>query len=244
VPIILTFQILGADIGWARLVGIVGFSVIIGLTMDCLFKEQDTAKESAVKVALPEMEISKAWWQQLIFFGLLIAVMVLVTYKNWIVSGALAAVFALYYLKFYSRSDLRDWMSATYQFVKSILIWFVLGSIGATLIAVFVPNSIISDYAGGNSFLSSLIASVFGSIMYLCPPSEVLYTRAFLDLGMGKGPALAFLLTSPAVSLPSLLVLFRIIGVKKALVYSMLLIVMAAVTGWVFGLIAAPGLLV
>jgi uncharacterized protein len=243
VPIILTFQILGADIGWARLVGIIVFSAIIGLTMDLVFKEDNALKEP-IKVALPDVEVNKRWWQQVIFFGLLIAVMILVTYKNWIIAVSLLVVFLLFYLRFYSRDDLGNWMSATYQFVRSILLWFIIGSIGATLIAVFVPDSMVTQYAGDNSFFSSFVASVFGSIMYLCPPSEVLYTRAFLDLGMGKGPALAFLLTSPAVSLPSLLVLFRIIGWKKALVYVALLIMLAAVTGYIFGLFTSPELLV
>jgi len=58
-----------------------------------------------------------------------------------------------------------------------------------------------------------------------------------MDLGMGKGPALALLLTGPAVSLPSMLVLWRIIGPKRTLTYIGLVVGLATVVAYVYGLI-------
>jgi uncharacterized membrane protein YraQ (UPF0718 family) len=73
-------------------------------------------------------------------------------------------------------------------------------------------------------------------MMYFCSVSEVPIVRAFMDLGMGKGPALSLLLTGPALSLPSLLVLRKILGTKKMLTYVMLAVVLATISGFVFGL--------
>jgi hypothetical protein len=58
-----------------------------------------------------------------------------------------------------------------------------------------------------------------------------------MDLGMGKGPALALLLAGPALSLPAMLVLRSIMGTKKMLTYVALVMVMATFTGYIFGLI-------
>ena len=55
--------------------------------------------------------------------------------------------------------------------------------------------------------------------------------------GMGKGPALALLLAGPALSLPSLLVIYKIVGAKKTLVFSALVVVMSTAVGWIFGLL-------
>jgi uncharacterized protein len=237
VPVILTFRLLGTDIGWARLIGIAVFAVFIGLIVEKVFKEKQGVSLTSIAV-LSEVEVGKRWWVQLTFFSLLVAIMILVTDKRWAISGVLAMVLVIVFLLGYTKEEFKTWMGATYQFVRFILPWFLIGAIGATLVAVFVPNGLISQIAGGNSLISCLITSVFGSVMYLCPPSEVLFTRAFMDLGMGKGPALSFLLTSPAVSLPSFIVLVKIIGWKKTLTYISLLIILATIAGYIFGQLA------
>jgi hypothetical protein len=224
--------------GWARLIGIVVFAVVIGLIMDSVYKEKPDAGVQGI-TALPDFEIGKQWWVQIIFFGFLVAIMILVTDKKWLVSGILALSLVAFFWLFYSREEFKTWMGATYQFVRFILPWFLIGAVGATLVAVFVPSSVVSDIAGGNSLLSCFFTSVLGSLMYLCPPSEVFFTRAFMDLGMGKGPALSFILTSPAVSLPSIIVLFKVIGWKKTLTYIGLLIILATLFGFAFGRFAA-----
>jgi len=73
--------------------------------------------------------------------------------------------------------------------------------------------------------------------MYFATLTEVPIIRSFMDLGMGKGPALALLLAGPALSLPSMLVLRSIMGTKKMLTYVALVVVMATFTGYIFGLV-------
>jgi uncharacterized membrane protein YraQ (UPF0718 family) len=74
--------------------------------------------------------------------------------------------------------------------------------------------------------------------MYFATLTEVPIIRAFMDLGMGKGPALALLLAGPSLSLPSMITLSRIMGIKKTLTYICLVIIMSTITGMIFGFIS------
>ena len=83
--------------------------------------------------------------------------------------------------------------------------------------------------------MSNLIASVSGALMYFATLTEVPILKAFLDLGMGKGPALALLLAGPALSLPNMLVIRSIMGIRRALVYIGLVVIMSTFIGMIFG---------
>ena len=236
VPIMLTFRLLGTPMGWAHLLGIAGFSVIMGLTMQAIFKET-TESSNIGFAAMPDIEISKRWWVHVVFFGLIIVAMVFALSEKWMFVGSALFLLILFLVPFYSREDLRSWMDATLQFIRSIVPWLFIGTVGAALIAGFIPSGLVLRLAGGNSFRSVLTSSFLGTLLYICPPSEVLFTRAFVDLGMGLGPALAFLLTAPAVSFPSIVILSRVIGWKKAFTNTLLLLLLAAITGFIFGMI-------
>ena len=224
--------------GWAHLLGIIGLSIVVGVIMQTVFWEK-TGESPAGPVAIPEIEIKKRWWVLVIFFGLLIAIMIFALSKNWVYTGGLVVVLIAVCLLFFTRDDFITWMRATYQFVRSILPWLVIGSAGAAVVAGLVPSGLVSSLAGGNSLGSSIISGTLGTLMYICPPSEVLFTRAFVDLGMGQGPALAFLLTGPAVSFPSIIILNRLIGWKRSLSFVFLLLILAVITGYIFGLIVS-----
>ena len=88
---------------------------------------------------------------------------------------------------------------------------------------------------GGNSFLANLFSSLVGAFMYFATLTEVPILQGLLGSGMGKGPALALLLAGPALSLPSMLVLQSIMGTKKVAVYVALVVVMATVSGLIYG---------
>ena len=82
---------------------------------------------------------------------------------------------------------------------------------------------------------TNFFASVFGAFMYFATLTEVPILQGLIGAGMGKGPALALLLAGPAVSLPSMLVLAGIMGVRKTVVYVSLVVVMATITGMGYG---------
>jgi uncharacterized membrane protein YraQ (UPF0718 family) len=98
-----------------------------------------------------------------------------------------------------------------------------------------IPSDWVLQSVGGNGFLANLTAAVVGAFMYFATLTEVPILQGLLGSGMGKGPALALLLAGPALSLPSMLVLRSIMGVKKTAVYVLLVIVMATLAGLVFG---------
>lgn len=236
-PVVYTFRLLGNSFGWASLIGLVAISLVIGLIMAAIFRKDETEPAANPKIALPDTKPAKKWWIQIILFGLLISIMVLLGDKQWIASVLLSIGLVAFFIIFFKRDEFDEWMSATYQFVRSIIPWLLVGTIGATLLVAFVPSTFIVDVAGGNSLFACFISSLFGTFSFLCPPSQVLFTRAFVDLGMGPGPALAFITTSPAVSFPSAVILGKIIGWKKTMVYIGLLLILSTLMGYIYGIV-------
>jgi len=101
-----------------------------------------------------------------------------------------------------------------------------------------IPSQWVSAAVGGNSLLSNFLASVAGAFMYFATLTEVPIVQGLIGSGMGQGPALALLLAGPALSLPSMLVLRGIMGTKKTIVFISLVVVMATITGLIFGAVA------
>ena len=97
------------------------------------------------------------------------------------------------------------------------------------------PSSVVAGLVGGNGLLANLFASVSGALMYFATLTEVPILQGLLGSGMGQGPALALLLAGPALSLPSMIVIGRIMGTKKTLVYIALVVVTATLAGLLFG---------
>jgi hypothetical protein len=82
-----------------------------------------------------------------------------------------------------------------------------------------------------------MFASVAGAFMYFATLTEVPIVQGLLAAGMGKGPALALLLAGPSLSLPSMLVIRKIIGTQKTVIYVSLVVIMATITGLGYGAI-------
>jgi uncharacterized membrane protein YraQ (UPF0718 family) len=135
----------------------------------------------------------------------------------------------------------RDWLASTWTFAGQMLPLLLLGVLiaGALLGRPghegFIPSRYIAGLVGGNSLAANLFASVAGALMYFATLTEIPILQGLLGAGMGKGPALALLLAGPAVSLPNLLVIRSVIGLRKTLVFLGLIILMATLTGKIFG---------
>ena len=148
-------------------------------------------------------------------------------------------------LKDKNEPENREWTIATWDFAKQILPLLAIGVVtagfllGSThdgkVIAGVIPNEWISALVGGNSIFSNLFASVVGAFMYFATLTEVPILQGLIASGMGKGPALALLLAGPSLSLPSMLVIRGILGTQKTVVYVSLVIVMATISGLIFG---------
>jgi uncharacterized membrane protein YraQ (UPF0718 family) len=134
-----------------------------------------------------------------------------------------------------------EWFSATWTFAKQILPLLLIGVLVAGLLLGrpgnegLIPNAWVVKLVGGNSLWSNFFASVVGAFMYFATLTEVPILQGLIGSGMGKGPALALLLAGPALSLPSMLVLRGIMGLQKTMVFVALVIVMATISGLIYG---------
>ena len=304
--IILTARILGFEMGVARVVGAVVFSVVIGVTMSLIYrKEENEKRESQMNIqALPE---KRPMWQTMFHFFTLVVILV---FANWgkpgneTTSGAwfwiwsnkwyITSVFGILLiyslikilkLKWYyvigaavvtaisgllstnplvpmlvgitflsiitltdkNDGENKEWTLSTWDFTKQIMPLLALGVIIAgfllgsthdnTQIAGIIPNEWVANLVGGNSIFSNFFASVVGAFMYFATLTEVPILQGLMTAGMGKGPALALLLAGPSLSLPNMLVIRGVMGTQKTIVYILLVVIMATISGLIFGTI-------
>ncbi|RJQ37653.1 MAG: permease [Dehalococcoidia bacterium] len=236
--IVYSAKLLGFDIGFARAIGAIAFSVIIGLIMAFIYRKEKSQADAQAFAMLASDPAGKSIWQQVLFIGSLVGVLVFAASKNWIVMVIFLAAAAVILWRWFTKGEIVRWLKETLHFTRLIIPWLLVGVFIAGILTVVIPQSIVTRYVGGNSLPASFIASFAGALMYFATLTEVPIIRAFMDLGMGKGPALALLLAGPALSLPSMLVIRNVMGTKKMLTYVALVVVMATTTGYVFGLIA------
>ena len=235
--IVYTARILGFDLGLARAIGAVAFAAGIGLIMALIYRKEESLKDSAAFDALTADPEGKKWWQQIVFFAVLVGILIFAASKNWIVTGILLVILGFILWRWFTRGELGMWMKETWRFVRLIVPWLLGGVFVAGIITTFVPQDAVTSWVGGNSLFANFIASFLGALMYFATLTEVPIVSAFMNLGMGKGPTLALLLAGPALSLPNMLVIRSIMGTKKTLTYIALVVVFATFTGYIFGLI-------
>ena len=153
-----------------------------------------------------------------------------------------AAVIGLSWMTSTNKGEAGEWFGSTWTFAKQILpllffgVLFAGAFLGRPGHEGLIPNRWVEWAVGGNSLRANLLASVAGAFMYFATLTEVPILQGLIGSGMGKGPALALLLAGPALSLPSMLVLRSIMGTQKTVVYVSLVIVMATISGMLFGI--------
>ena len=230
--IVYSARLLGFDLGAARAIGAVSFSILIGLAMAFLFRHEKRLGED-----LPLMEEIKTrpLWKTTIYFAVLVGILILGAAKQWLVTGLLLALLLLLLKLWFKKEELGEWMRQTWSLAWKIFPILLAGVFVAGMLKALLPEAWVRQVVGGNGLVANLVASIFGAFMYFSTLTEVPIVKAFLDMGMGKGPALALLLAGPSLSLPSMIVLIRIIGLKKTGAYVGLVVVMATFTGMGFG---------
>jgi uncharacterized membrane protein YraQ (UPF0718 family) len=301
--IVLTAKILGFELGAARAIGAVAFSIIIGLTMAFLYRREERDRDGAAaggEMVLPDAGYSFPTGAVAALFALMIIFLVFANWApadpqdsalwhavyewKWTLAGLSAAGIALTLVlglgfvwwwialvaAFVSLLAIalpeqpqfavaagvvglclvaalqpgagQDWFEQTWGFTKLILPLLLAGVLLAGLTLGrpghegLIPSAWVAAAVGGNSLASNAFAAIAGAFMYFATLTEIPITQALLGAGMGKGPALALLLAGPALSLPNMLVIRGFLGTQKTIVYVALVVVMATVTGMVYGI--------
>jgi len=162
---------------------------------------------------------------------------------RWAIVLLLLAVFLLMIQAWFEKPELIEWVNATWGFTKQILPLLLLGVLFAGFFLGqpgpqhegVIPLKWVNTAVGGNSIRANLFAAIAGAFMYFATLTEVPILQGLMGAGMGKGPALALLLAGPALSLPSILVIRKVVGNVKTAVFCVLVIVMSTIFGIFFG---------
>ncbi len=298
--VILTARVLGVELGVARAIGAIVFSVVVGGLLHLVFRAEERAKAEA-QASLPESQPVRSLGQTTLLFGSLLAILVFANWSapaephglwhaiysaKWAFTAVAAVTLALILVAWYGipwRSMLvpgaavagagmgfaahpavpfttgvvglsvlttarggepREWFASSWAFAKQILPLLLVGVLLSGLLLGrpgeegIIPSAWITAAVGGNSLVANLFASVAGAFMYFATLTEVPILEGLLGNGMGKGPALALLLAGPALSLPNMLVVRSVMGTRKTLVFVGLTVIMATITGLLYGTMA------
>jgi uncharacterized membrane protein YraQ (UPF0718 family) len=154
---------------------------------------------------------------------------------RWYFAFACLAATLLMMAGWFDRSELSEWMDQTWGFARSIIPLLFGGVFVTGFVGALIPEEAVARWVGGNSLTANMAASVIGAMWYFATLTEIPILETLIGLGMGRGPALALLLAGPALSLPSIAVIYSVIGLKKTAVFTGLVVIMSAIVGMAFG---------
>ena len=207
-------------------------AVVIHETKDMIrFQLEENLGESKTgdKIELQKTEIDNIQEQETWIIAL--------HHIRWYLAGLCGLAVLIMAWQWFEKDELREWMHNTWEFTKLLVPLLFGGVFVVGFVSVLLPEKQVAQWVGDNSLRSNLVASVIGAFWYFATLTEIPITQALMKLGMHKGPVLALLLAGPALSLPSMIVILRIMGTKKAVVFILLVIIMATITGMFFGAI-------
>ena len=255
--ITLTAKVLGWQLGLARAVGAIVFAVVTGLLMALIFRKDDAARTTG-QIYVPDADVTQRTLLQNSFYLLtMVLILVFAAFAKpdadstglwsiifaakWYITIGLLIILAFMLKAWFTGNELKTWVNSTWGFAKQIFPLLV----GGVLIAGFmlgrpghpamIPEHYIQSLLGGNSLWANLFASVAGALMYFATLTEIPILQGLMGAGMGKGPALALLLAGPALSLPNMLVIGSVMGVKKTAVFCSIIVIMSTIAGMIYG---------
>jgi hypothetical protein len=225
---------------WVRLLSALAMAFVVGWVMTLAFRREESARTTVQPDATRTRLLRPA---DIVLLGLIVVSLLTPNYlvrqgpySLKIAVWALATlVVAGYAARTKTRQEMRRWMTETWWFVRLIFPLLLLGVFVVGVIGAALPRAWIESYLGGSSLAASFLATMLGSVSYFATLTEAPFVRTLMGLGMGKGPALALLLTGPGLSLPSWLAIGRVFGFKKAAVYIGTIIILGTIGGWFTG---------
>ncbi|MFH1237076.1 MAG: permease [Candidatus Aenigmatarchaeota archaeon] len=234
----LTISVLGWQIGFARIVASILLSILVGLTMASIFKESLSGKW---KVKKSSEKTDSKLFVSLLFVSLVGVLLVNGLQINLLfkysLMAALSVIAALIGVFGMQRKSSKEWMKHTWFYARKLIPLLFIGVFIAGVVMFLIPGEFIRSVAGENTIFSNVAVSVFGVFMYFSTLTEIPILQALIAKGMHPGPALALLLSGPALSLPSMLAIREFLGSRKTFVYVLLVIFYSSIAGLVFGML-------
>jgi len=255
--ITLTAKVLGWQMGLARAVGAILFAIITGLLMALIFRKDDAAR-TAGQIYVPDATSDqRTLVQDSLYLLTMVLILVFAAFARpaagstglwptifalkWYITAVLLSILAWMIKSWFRKDERVAWVDSTWGFMKQI---FPL-LIGGVLVAGFllgrpghpalIPEEWVQSLLGGNSLWANLFASVAGALMYFATLTEIPILQGLIGAGMGKGPALALLLAGPALSLPNMVVIGSVMGVKKTATFCGIIVIMSTIAGLLYG---------
>jgi len=255
--IVWTAKVLGWKLGLARAIGAVVFSCLTGLLMSFFYRREEEERCNGPLYMPDELGEGRTLMQNAFYFFVMVLILIVAAFApspedvtgitafiykfKWAIVSLLLILLFLLLKYWFKREELQMWLQSTWGFMQQILPLLFFGVLLAGFFlgrpghSALIPESAVTSLVGGNSIWANLFASLVGALMYFATLTEVPILQGLLGSGMGEGPALALLLSGPAVSLPSILTLSGIMGWKKTLTYVAIVVILSTTSGFIFG---------
>ena len=239
--LVYTGSILGGQMVIARLISAILMCFVVGFVMAYTFYREEKTRVSTIQMSGGPLMNWKGVVLLLLLVAWLLAPNYIVThgpYWQKVVVWAIGlVVVAVYAWKTIDGDMLRAWLRETWWFVRIIFPLLLAGVFIVGIIGAVLPQEWIETWLGGAGLRQSFLATMIGAVTYFATMTEAPFVDTLMNLDMGKGPALALLLTGPGISLPNWLAIAKVFGIKKALVYISTIIVLGTLVGWAAGFI-------
>ena len=183
--IVLTARILGPEIGLARAVGAVVFSVLVGLIMHLLFRKEEQAKVEAA-LHMPEPEVDRPFWQNMIYFAVLVGILVSATWSEpaepagrwnaiysikWFLTGFFAICLGVILLKWFRVRAYKVVLAAAAVLALAVifphepLIAFSAGIIGLVIVTTTTRGETESWFLSTWDFAKQIMPLLFAGVL-------------------------------------------------------------------------------
>jgi uncharacterized membrane protein YraQ (UPF0718 family) len=237
--VIYTGSILGVKMVASRIIAVFSMAFVVGIVMSLVFRKEEGKRTQYKSDTKTEIIAKKDVFLLLLIVASLLSPNYFIQkgpYLHKVIVWLIASVIMFVYaFKVKALDEIKRWLKESWWFVRIIFPLLLLGVFIVGVIGKLLPQEIIQKWLGGSGLRASFLATILGQIMYFATMTEAPFVDTLMKLGMGKGPALALLLTGPGMSLPNMLAIARVFGIKKAAVYILLIMVLGTFVGWFFG---------
>lgn len=238
--LIYTGAILGYEMVLARIIAAISMAFVVGWIMVLAFAKEERKREIKIEERAEGRIMGRS---DLILILLILATLLAPNYLirkgpylYKVYTWAIGMIITFGYgLKYKGLIEIKRWLKESWWFVRIIFPLLLAGVFIVGIIGKILPEEWIRTYLSGSGLRPSFLATLIGAVSYFATMTEAPFVDTLMKLGMGKGPALALLLTGPGISLPNWLAVARVFGPKKAVIYVLTIILLGTIVGWFAG---------